>query len=144
MASLQWSSFLEWWTARGFDYLKNPPALILKSSGLLIRLHPRKIAINALKDEGGAGKILKWLIAEINTAWERCGEIEPCFEAVPKPGSLEILRHLPRINCRKCNEPACLVFASRLTAGAKATSDCPRTVKRRRARAGRLSGSISF
>jgi ArsR family metal-binding transcriptional regulator len=67
---------------------------------------------------------LKWLIAEINTAWERRGEIKPCFEGVPKPGILEILRHLPRINCRKCNEPTCLVFATRLTAGVKAASDC--------------------
>jgi hypothetical protein len=51
MASLQWSSFLEWWTARGFDYSKDPLALILKSRGRLITLHPRKIAINALKEE---------------------------------------------------------------------------------------------
>ena len=35
----------------GFDYLKDLPALILKSRGRLITLHPRKIAINALKDK---------------------------------------------------------------------------------------------
>ena len=34
----------------GFEYLNNPPALILKSRGRLITLHPQKIAINALKD----------------------------------------------------------------------------------------------
>ena len=41
----------------GFDYLKDPPALILKSRGRLITLHPRKIAINALKDKDEAEKI---------------------------------------------------------------------------------------
>jgi ArsR family metal-binding transcriptional regulator len=50
----------------GFDYLKDPQALILKSRGRLITLHSRKIAINALKDEGEAEKILKWLITELN------------------------------------------------------------------------------
>jgi ArsR family metal-binding transcriptional regulator len=109
----------------GFDYLKDPPALILKSRGRLITLHPRKIAINALKDEGEAEKILKWLIAEINTAWERRAEIEPCFQGLPRPGILEILRWLPRTNCRKCNEPTCLVFATRLAKGVKAAPDCP-------------------
>jgi ArsR family metal-binding transcriptional regulator len=108
----------------GFDYLKDPPALILKSRGRLITLHPRKIAINALKDEGEAKKILKWLIAEINSAWERRGEIEPCFKGLPRPGILEILRRLPRTNCRKCNEPTCLVFATRLAEGVKAVPDC--------------------
>jgi ArsR family metal-binding transcriptional regulator len=95
----------------GFDYLKDPPALILKSRGRLITLHPRKIAINALKDKDEAEKILRWLMAEINTAWERRNEIEPRFEGLPRPGILEVLRWLPRTNCRKCNEPT--------------ASDCP-------------------
>ncbi|MDH3829553.1 MAG: Fe-S cluster protein, partial [Desulfobacterales bacterium] len=89
----------------GFDYLKDPPALILKSRGRLITLHSRKIAINALKDKDEAEKILRWLMAEINTAWEKRHEIEPRFEGLPRPGMLEILRWLPRTNCRKCNEP---------------------------------------
>lgn len=109
----------------GFDYLKDPPALILKSLGRLIALHPRKIAINALKDKDEAEKILRWLMAEINTAWEKRHEIEPRFEGLPRPGILEILRWLPRTNCRKCNEPTCLVFATRLAEGVKAAPDCP-------------------
>ena len=109
----------------GFDYLKDPPALILKSRGRLITLHPRKIAINALKDEDEAEKILQWLIAEINTAWERRGDIQPSFEGLPRPGILEILKRLPRTNCRICGEPTCMVFATRLAEGAKTAADCP-------------------
>ena len=113
----------------GFDYLKDPPALILKSRGRLITLHPGKIAINALKDENEAQKILKWLMAEINVAWEKRGEIEPRYEGLPKPGILEILKWLPRNNCRKCNDPTCLVFATRLAEGAKSAADCPELSK---------------
>lgn len=116
----------------GFDYLKDPPALIIKSRGRLITLHPRKIAINALKNKDEAEKILRWLMAEINTAWERRNEIEPRFEGLPRPGILEVLRWLPRTNCRKCNEPTCLVFATRLAQGIKAAPDCPELSKEAR------------
>ena len=109
----------------GFDYLKDPPALILKSRGRLITLHSREIAINALKDKDEAEKILRWLMAEINKAWQKHHEIEPCFEGLPRPGILEILRWLPRTNCRKCNEPTCLVFSNCLAQGVKAPGYCP-------------------
>ena len=108
----------------GFEYLKDPPALILKSRGRLITLHPRRIAINALKDEDEAEKILRWLKAEINTTWEERDAIEPSFEGLPRPGILEILRWLPKTNCRKCAQPTCLVFATRLAQGIQAAIEC--------------------
>jgi ArsR family metal-binding transcriptional regulator len=76
--------------------------------------------------------LLRWLMAEINTAWERRNEIEPRFEGLPRPGILEVLRWLPRTNCRKCNEPTCLVFATRLAQGIKAAPDCPELSKEAR------------
>ena len=109
----------------GFDYLKDPPALILKSRGRLIALHAQKIAINALKDENEADKILQWLVKEINAAWEKRHEIQPSFEGLPKPNIPEILKWLPITNCRKCNEPTCLVFATRLAEGVKSPGNCP-------------------
>jgi ArsR family metal-binding transcriptional regulator len=50
----------------GFEYLKSPPAVIFRSQGKLITVHIDKIAINALRDEAEAQKILKWLKREIN------------------------------------------------------------------------------
>ena len=35
----------------GFEYTLEPPSLKLKAHGKLITLHPRRIAINALRDE---------------------------------------------------------------------------------------------
>jgi ArsR family metal-binding transcriptional regulator len=42
----------------GHQYFKDPPALTLKIHGKLITFHPREIAVNALKDEGGPTKFL--------------------------------------------------------------------------------------
>ena len=55
----------------GHQYLQDPPALTLKVHGKLITLHPREIAVNALKDEVEADKILEWLKQEINETWRK-------------------------------------------------------------------------
>ena len=69
----------------GFDYLKDPPAVIFRSQGKLITVHGDKIAINALRDEAEAAKILEWLKREINEAWENRADIEPSYEVRPNP-----------------------------------------------------------
>jgi len=109
----------------GFDYLKNPPAVIFRSQGKLITVHGNKIAINALRDEAEADKILEWLKREINAAWENRDNIKPSDEGAPKPKLIEILKLLPRTNCRDCGEPTCMVFAARMAEGVKEGADCP-------------------
>ena len=91
----------------------------------MITVHGSEIAINALQDEGEADKILEWLKGEINQAWEKRAEITPSTEGAPKPQVLEILKLLPRTNCRQCGEPTCMVFAARAAEGVKGASDCP-------------------
>jgi len=112
-------------TLGGFEYLKDPPAVTFRVQGKIITVHPREIAVNALKDEQEADKILAWLRREINEAWEKRGEIEPRYEGAPKPKLLEILKLLPKTNCRECGQPTCIVFAARVAEGAKGPEDCP-------------------
>jgi ArsR family metal-binding transcriptional regulator len=109
----------------GFEYLKDAPAVIFRSQGKLITVHGRKIAINALRDEDEADKILSWLQREINDAWENRASIEPSCEGAPKPKVIEILKLLPRTNCKECGEPTCMVFAARVVEGVKTATDCP-------------------
>ncbi|HDG97421.1 MAG TPA: Fe-S cluster protein [Desulfobacterales bacterium] len=109
----------------GFEYLKDPPAVTFRIHGKLITVHPDKIAINALKDEPEADKILEWLKREINEAWEKRDQITPSYEGAPKPKVLEILKRLPKTNCRECGFPTCTVFAAKVAEGAKAPEDCP-------------------
>ena len=86
----------------GDEYYQDPPAVTFRSQGKLITVHPRKIAVNALKDEAEADKILEWLKREINEAWEKRVEIEPSYDSAPKPKLLEILKLLPKTNCGQC------------------------------------------
>jgi ArsR family metal-binding transcriptional regulator len=109
----------------GFTYSKEPPALTLKNSGKLITIHPRKIAVNALQDEEQAEKIIAWLQREINSTWEKRGEIEPSVEGARQPALIEILKLLPKTNCKECGLPTCMVFAVRVIEGVKDHTNCP-------------------
>ena len=112
-------------TLGGFEYFKDPPTVTFRIQGKIITVHPREIAVNALKDEEEADKILQWLQREINDAWERRSEIKPRYEGLPKPKLLEILKLLPKTNCRECGEATCMVFAARVAEGAKGPEKCP-------------------
>jgi ArsR family metal-binding transcriptional regulator len=82
------------------------------------------IAINIVRDEAEADSILGWLKQEINDTWKRRREIKASLETAPKPRILDILRLLPKTNCRECGQPTCMVFATQLTEGSKALDDC--------------------
>jgi ArsR family metal-binding transcriptional regulator len=109
----------------GFEYIRVPPSVTFRVHGKLITVHGRKIAVNALRDEGEARKIVNWLVREINSAWERRGEIEPSFKGLPRPQVIDILKLLPKTNCRVCGAPTCMVFATQVIEGVKDQNDCP-------------------
>ncbi|MGD9731508.1 MAG: (Fe-S)-binding protein [Desulfamplus sp.] len=109
----------------GFTFTKEPLSVTFKIQGKLLTVHPQKIAVNALKDEVEARKIVEWLKREINDAWEKRESITPSYEAMPQPKMMEILKLLPKTNCKECGEPTCMVFATRVVEGAKGYEDCP-------------------
>ena len=103
----------------GFEYVEEPPSVTFRSQGKIITVHPKMIAVNALKDEAEADKILEWLKREINEAWDKRDSIEPSYDSAPRPQVFEILKMLPGSNCQKCGQTTCMVFA------AQAAEDCP-------------------
>jgi len=120
-------------TLGGFVYSQEPPTLTLKNYGKLITIHPRKIAVNALADRAEAEKIVAWLHREINETWERRSEIEPSTESMRQPVLMEVLKLLPKTNCKQCNEQTCMVFAVRVIEGSKDQNDCPPIESRNKA-----------
>ncbi|MBU1342470.1 MAG: Fe-S cluster protein [Proteobacteria bacterium] len=109
----------------GTSFTREPPSVTFKVQGKLISVHAGKIAVNALKDENEADKILQWLQNQINITWEDRKDIKPSFESAPKPVLTRILKLLPKTNCRECNSPTCMVFAIRVMEGIKDQNDCP-------------------
>ena len=44
---------------------------------------------------------------------------------ISRPRLLEILRILPKTNCRECGQPTCMVFSTLVVEGVKGPEDCP-------------------
>jgi ArsR family metal-binding transcriptional regulator len=107
------------------QFSMEPPSVTFKINGRLISLHPKKIAINALESAEQADKILEWLKKEINEIWERRNEIKPSYKRAATPTLLDILKLLPRTNCKKCGQPTCLVLATQIMEGGKGPEHCP-------------------
>jgi len=128
----------------GFEYFRDPPAVTFRVQGKIITVHPREIAVNALKDEAEADKILEWLKREINETWEKREEIEPKYVGTPKPKVLEILKLLPKTNCRQCGQPTCMVFASLVAQGVKSPEDCPELTSEKSQELNRYMSDFSF
>jgi ArsR family metal-binding transcriptional regulator len=127
-----------------FEYVNDPSALTLRAHGKLITLHSNRIAINALWDESEAVKILEWLKREINETWEKRLEITPSHGRAPRPKVLDVLRILPKTNCKECGQPTCTVFSSLVVQGAKGVDDCPALDTAGRARLRRYLGQFHF
>jgi ArsR family metal-binding transcriptional regulator len=110
---------------KGHQFCPDPPSLTLKYHAKLITLTPHEIAINMVKDQTEAEDILQWLKQEINATWERRGEITPSFEVAVPPRVLDVLKFLPRTNCRACGQPTCMVFAVQVCQGVQGLAACP-------------------
>jgi ArsR family metal-binding transcriptional regulator len=100
--------------------------------------------VNALNDEEEAEKILGWLKKEINDTWERRAGIEPTYDAPAVPQMMQILKLLPRTNCRKCGQPTCTVFAVRAAEGITGPDDCPDLDGDKKARLEQYLGQFQF
>ncbi len=109
----------------GFQYTREPPSLTIRTGGKRIVVYPREIAINSVEDEEDADRTLEWLREEINSVWEKRTEIQPRFEGMSRPKMMDILRLLPKSNCRECGRPTCMVFAAQAVEGGCGADDCP-------------------
>ncbi len=109
----------------GTQYYKDPPMVMFHTYGKIIKVSGREIAVNALKDEAEADKIIEWLKNEINRVWENRETITPCYTGKVKPKLFEILKLLPKTNCKKCGLPTCMVFAAQVMEGGRGIEDCP-------------------
>ncbi len=109
----------------GFEYIKDPPSVTFRLYGKLLTVYGNKIAVNALKNEVEASKIIEWMKREINNTWDKHDNITPRYEGLPRPQVIQILKCLPKTNCRECGEPTCMVFATRVAEGVKGSDQCP-------------------
>jgi ArsR family metal-binding transcriptional regulator len=98
--------------------------LTFKRDGKGIAMYPRQIAVTKLKDREEAKRVLDELKALINSTYDNRHNIQPCYKKGGELKYLDVFRLLPGTNCKECDEPTCLAFATRLVQQEVNISQC--------------------
>lgn len=101
------------------------PTVVFKEGEYKYALRDKVISIKNFKDRAHAERVGKKAVERINDIWERREGIVPDHATRVAPKLLDILKLLPRTNCKECGRLTCMAFAVQLVEGDKRLEDCP-------------------
>ncbi len=108
------------------DYRHKDGFLLWKYRDKIYSFRPKEIAIAAVFDNAEGQELAKSIVETVNEIWKRRNRITPSLEGKkPLPKVLEIVKLLPRSNCKTCGFPTCMAFAVELRTDFKKVSLCP-------------------
>ncbi len=106
-------------------YLTQPPFIRFRYEGVLCALHPHYLAAFPFDDRPRAESFFRGLVAFLNDVDDRKASIRPNHKAHNPVSVLEILKLLPRNNCRQCGYATCMAFAGAVRTGRSMPQKCP-------------------
>ena len=109
---------------KGAMYNKTAKNFTFKQGEKIITLFSDKLAITKLLNESNAYEMMDYVKGLINEIYEKKSEINPSDEMKKLPSPLEIYKHLPKTNCKECNEATCMAFARKLLNGEGSIKKC--------------------
>lgn len=112
-------------TLQGCFYEPTGPYLRFMKEGKAVTLHARQVTITRLEDEEEARRVMEWLVEVMRSTHANRGRIQPSYRRRAELKLLDVYRLLPRSNCGRCGEPACLAFAAKVASGERGARDCP-------------------
>jgi ArsR family metal-binding transcriptional regulator len=87
-------------------------------------LRPRQIRLARIEDPTSAPQTANEIIGRINKVWLGRHSITPRFTERKLPTVIDILKLLPKTNCKQCGYTTCLAFANALHKGQAQLEDC--------------------
>ncbi len=88
--------------------------LILKETGQAFALRPHEVRVGRLAEPTAAAEMSGKIVQKLNAIWDDRAKVQPRFTTRKLPSVIDILKLLPRTNCRQCGYLTCLAFASAL------------------------------
>jgi ArsR family metal-binding transcriptional regulator len=107
------------------EFIPGMPVLVWTEGGHRYALRPHEIAISTILEKKEANELAYALVRRINKVWEDRANIEPSYASWEKPKVLEVMKLLPRTNCKECGVPTCMAFATKLAEGKANLDECP-------------------
>ena len=105
-------------------YVPAQPSVSWRHEGHNVGFWSDRIAADDFGSQQEAEQFMERLVALVNTHWERRHEIEPDHTTHQRLQPLQVLRLLPRTNCRRCGQETCFNFALRLVAAQAEVTAC--------------------
>ena len=121
-------------------YTPEANTLVFTFENHRISLTNDKILIARVKSKEEANEIASKLIKFLNEIYEKKDEITPVYERKEPPKAVDIYKFLPKTNCKKCGEPSCFVFATKLSQGEHEIEDCPELTEEQKGAIEKLFG----
>ena len=106
------------------SYHPGAPVLTFMDGHRMVSVHSHRITVAKADEIVDAWRTLEEIRRRVGDVWARRAEIEPSFETRERPQALDIVRRLPRTNCKACHEPSCLAFAVKVWNGKATVADC--------------------
>ena len=106
-------------------YSKNPAFVRFLLEDRLCLLHPDQAVAGTFEDRQAAEAFISRLMDYLNGIDDRKDKISPNHKPFRPVSVVDILKLLPRSNCKKCGYATCMAFAAALRTGAVQPSACP-------------------
>ena len=88
-------------------------------------LYPDLVAAHFFENKTAAKAFIVNLIDFLNNIDAKKNQIRPNFEKIKQVPVIDILKRLPKTNCRECGFLTCMAFAAAVTKGQAMTDKCP-------------------
>ena len=106
-------------------YYEKPHYVQFTLDGIRCALYPEKVAAGMFENQAQALVFVERLIRYLNELYEGRDSIEPDHTRYKPISVFEILKLLPKTNCRECGSPTCMAFAAALSKGESTLDRCP-------------------
>ncbi|WP_281793450.1 LuxR C-terminal-related transcriptional regulator [Desulforhabdus amnigena] len=106
-------------------YYEKPPHIRFLLDGVLCTLFGSGGSAASFHDRGQALDFMEMLISFLNRIYQNKDSIRPNYKVYKPISILDLLRLLPRTNCRECGFSTCMAFAAALSRQKTDSFMCP-------------------
>jgi len=109
-------------------YYEKPEHVRFLFDGYRSFLYPNNVAAGVFDSHTAAKQFASGLIDFLNDIYDQKETIKPNYSQIKQIPIIDILRILPKTNCKECGFPTCMAFAAELVKGKVTSQTCPSLV----------------
>ena len=106
-------------------YYEKPAHVRFLLNGYRCFLYPYSAAVHFFESQAAAKDFIAGFIDFLNDVEDQKKNIRPNYDQIKPIPIIDILKILPKTNCRKCGYLTCMAFAAAIMKGKEGTDKCP-------------------